>query len=306
MKKAISGVFVLLLAFMLCVPAFAEGNVSNTYGSDYDYSAPDSGGKQIVDDADLLTDSQEEQLLTEIESIRTDYSFDVVLHTTNSIGNKTIADYADDYYDYNGYGIGENRDGLLFMINMNNGEEGNRDFYTSTCGFGITAFPDSAIKDTDSAINAEILPYLRDGDWYGAFDKYLDLVDIFLARAENGESYGGDFNDGYYYGGSYDSDYSEEMTAEDYIGREVLLIIVAFIIAIVISLIVRSKMKTNVKRADAADYIVPGSLVITSSADVFSHVNVTKTARPKETSSSGSSVHTSSSGTSHGGGGGKF
>ena len=27
-------------------------------------------------------------------------------------------DYADDYYDYNGYGLGDNKSGLLLLIDM--------------------------------------------------------------------------------------------------------------------------------------------------------------------------------------------
>ena len=33
--------------------------------------------------------------------------------TVNSLEGKTAEAYADDYYDYNGYGYGENDDGLF-------------------------------------------------------------------------------------------------------------------------------------------------------------------------------------------------
>ena len=33
-------------------------------------------------------------------------------------GGKTAEAYADDYYDYNGYGYGENDDGLLLLVSM--------------------------------------------------------------------------------------------------------------------------------------------------------------------------------------------
>lgn len=45
---------------------------------------------------------------------------------------------ADDFYDYNGYGYGEEGDGIIFLISM---EE--RKWQISTCGFGITAFTDA-------------------------------------------------------------------------------------------------------------------------------------------------------------------
>lgn len=269
-----------------------ESTTASDYGDGYDYSAPDSNGKQIADDAGLLTDEQEATLLKSIEVIREKYSFDVVLHTTNSIGEKTVSDYADDYYDYNGYGVGENRDGLLFMLNMNNGEEGNRDYYTSTCGSGITAFTDYAIKDSNSKINSLILPFLEDGDWFGAFEKYLELVDIFLEQAQTGEPY--DSSNPY-------------KTFSDYVIMEGIVLAVAALAVFIVSKKLGSSMKTNVKKAGATDYVNPGSFKLTGSCDVFLNKTITRTAKPKETKSgSGSSTHTSSSGSTHGGGGGKF
>ncbi len=270
----------------------AQTSTTSAYGDYYDFSAPDSNGKHITDDADLLTDEQEATLLKSIEAIREKYNFDVVLHTTNSIGEKTIADYADDYYDYNGYGIGENHDGLLFVLNMSNGEKGNRDYYTSTSGSGITAFTDYAVKDSESKINSLILPSLKKDDWFGAFEKYLELTNIFLEQAQTGEP--------------FDSA-NPYMTFSDYAVLECVVLCVAALAVFITSKILGSKMKTNVKKISASDYVVPGSLNITGSCDVFSHKTLSKTARPKETSSSsGSSTHTSSSGSTHGGGGGKF
>ena len=66
-------------------------------------------------------------------------------------------------------------------------------------------------------------------------------------------------------------------------------------------------MKTVRMKPDAADYMVNGSLQITRSNDVFLYHQVTKTAKPKDDDSGGgSSVHTSSSGETHGGSGGSF
>ena len=59
----------------------------------------------------------------------------------------------------------------------------------------------------------------------------------------------------------------------------------------------------------ANNYIKENSLNITRSENQFLYNTVNKTAKPKETSSSsggGSSTHTSSSGRTHGGTGGKF
>ena len=308
MKKILSFTFALSLTLVLCVSALAQELY--TYDSEYDYSAPQAGSTRVNDDADLLTDGQESALQAKIDSIIAAYNFDVVLHTTNSIGNKSIADYADDYFDYNGFGFGENRNGLLFMLNMNNGEEGNRDYYTSTRGYGKYVFTDYAIYDSDSAVNEAILPYLREGEWYNAFDKYLDVVEDFLLQASTGTPY--DYETPYktYDGGIDNGDSMVEELYDNrtgqYIKNEVIALIVAIVVAVVVVSVFKGQMKTNVKAAGAADYVVPGTLNIEQAHDHFTHASVAKTAKPKETSSSGSSSHTSSSGASHGGGGGKF
>ena len=73
--------------------------------------------------------------------------------------------YADDFYDYNGYGYGDSRDGILLLISM---EE--RDWRISTCGYGITVFTDAG----QEYISDKFLPYLSDGDYSEAFTKYAD------------------------------------------------------------------------------------------------------------------------------------
>ena len=59
---------------------------------------------RLVDDADLLTDSEEQELNTELDEISEKQQCDVVVVTKNSLDGKSAQDYADDFFDYNGYG----------------------------------------------------------------------------------------------------------------------------------------------------------------------------------------------------------
>ena len=68
---------------------------------------------------------------------------------------------------------------------------------------------------------------------------------------------------------------------------------------------IASANKSVIRKADAKDYVRNGSMVVTGSYDNFLFNNVTRVAKPKNTSS-GSSTHTSSSGRTHGGGGRSF
>ena len=69
----------------------------------------------IVDEADLLTQEQEDDLAGLALSIRNTYNMDVVVVVVSSLDGKTSQEYADDYYDYNGYGIGDDYSGVLFL-----------------------------------------------------------------------------------------------------------------------------------------------------------------------------------------------
>ena len=73
---------------------------------------------RLVDDADLLTDSEEQELNTELDEISEKQQCDVVVVTENSLDGKSAQDYADDFFDYNGYGYGDEDSGVLFLIGM--------------------------------------------------------------------------------------------------------------------------------------------------------------------------------------------
>ncbi len=245
----------------------------------------------IIDNAGLLSDDEESLLLQKIENIVETYSFDVAIITTNGIGNKTIAEYSDDSYDYGGYGIGPNYDGLAFVINM-----GDRDYYTTTCGYGITAFTDYGIEK----MCEDVVPLLTSGDYYEAFSLYLDNVSLFLEQAKTGKPY----------------DVGNKLkTTEDYVAGEIIVLVVSLVISAIIAFSVRSSMNNAKAKTSATNYIKrssvnaagsAGGVNLKSCSDVFMYSTTSKTPKQSSSSSGGSSTHIGSSGRSHGGGGGKF
>lgn len=239
----------------------------------------------VVDNADLLTQTEENELSEKLQDISDELQFDVVVVTTNSIGSKTATEYADDYFDYNGYGRGSNNDGVLFLVDM-----GDRKWAISTSGYGIEAIVDSALDDMEE----EIVPYLKSGDYDGAFNEFADLTYDIVNDAKNGKSYSN----------------STTSTTKNHknIGTN---LIVAFSIGAGISLIIilvyRSKLKPVKFEKEAKEYIVPGSFNLRRSDDVFLYFNITKVPIPKNNDSDDSgSFHSSSSGSSHGGSSGSF
>lgn len=278
----------------------------------FSFSSFATYGEYLIDDADLLTDYEEEELLLQIEQIASENNISVVIHTTNETYGKEIYTYADDFYDNGGY----LEDGLIFVISM-----AERDYYTSTAGYLV----DSLTAYDLERICEDVVPCLSNGDYYKAFSQYLSKLELFL----NGELYNDEFvfagdynyNDEYEYNYDYDYEYNDEYyysgssssAGSNVVFREVILVIIAVVISLIITSVLKSKMNTAVKKHDADDYVVSGSFNLNVQRDAFIGSTVTKRPLPKNNNThhgsrpgGGGGVRMSSGGVRHGGGGGKF
>ena len=292
-KKQISVIIAsLLLVTMLGTPVVAETEqateqIQEQTTEQTDEQLPIPEERQLpllVDDADLLTDSEEEELETQLDEISERQQLDVAVVTVNSLDGKTAEAYADDFYDYNGYGYGDDNSGILLLISMED-----RDWHMTTCGFGITAFTDAGMD----YMQEQFVSYLSDGEYMEAFQKYATLCDDFITQADTGEPY--DSNN-----------MPHEPLSPFWIFAALLL---GFIIAFIMASGKKSKLKSVKKQVAAKQYTKKGSLTLTRNTDQFINRVVTSRRIERDDDSSsggGSSVHTSSSGTSHGGSGGKF
>ena len=153
MKKALLAV---LLLFLIVTPALAENS-------------------RVVDEAGLLSASDEQQLELAIAQIRETYKFDVLILTMQSIGNRQGDYYAGDYFDNNGYGEGKNRDGVCFFYVTQGDRNGNTLFFVKT-GSGERIFT----NDADDEIFRQIRPYMVQKNYAAAIAKYLVAVESYL------------------------------------------------------------------------------------------------------------------------------
>jgi len=120
----------------------------------------------VVDQADLFSDADEAALQAQAASLGSEYAMDVVIVTTNNAEGKSSMAYADDFFDYNGYGVGENFDGLLMLIDMDN-----RQVWISTSGKAIDIFTDARIEGILDDIFAG--DKMANGDYTGAARSFL-------------------------------------------------------------------------------------------------------------------------------------
>ena len=227
---------------------------------------------RVIDNAGLFSAEQSSDLKSRINNLIDQYNFDIVILTLNDLEGKGPRAYADDYFDYNGYGFGPNRDGVLFLISMKD-----RDWYISASGSGRQVINDARVK----AIGNSVFPNLNHEDYYGAFSVFLKMTEGYL-KDPNPES-------------------------GNKVKNILIVWIAAFVIALAAVLVMRSQLKTARPKQLAHDYVVQGSFHLTHKRDFFINTHTTRTPRPKDTGSGGNtSTHTSSSGRTHSGGGGKF
>lgn len=244
---------------------------------------------RLQDDAALLSSDEYNEVLSRLDELSERQSFDVVIHTTEDMdGYSSVVAYADDYYDCNGYGYGEDRDGIILVVAMNT-----RDLYISTCGFGITAFTDYGI---DTLLD-DVKGYFSDGDYYGGFCSFISEADEYITSAKNGSPY--DINDGDYY-------YSSERSGFFNFTWLMASLIMGLVCALIIVGTMKAQLKTVRPALAAGSYVRKDSIKVKSERDIYLYRNVSRTEIVHESSSGGSSTHVSSSGTTHGGGGTKF
>ena len=246
----------------------------------------------IADDAGLLYSDEAAVLEEKAANLSAIYGIDAVILTIDSLGGVSAQDYADDYYDHNGYG----EDGVLFLLAM---EE--REWYISTCGTVIYALTDYGIQQMGEAI----LPYLSSGSWYDGFAFFLDRLPYYLDAYVSGTPVDGyaDYSGDYYHGRQDEIVYYPQEKDPSF-PLSLLIGLASGGIAIGI---MRAMMNSKRAQRGASAYLKDGSWNLRMHRDIFLYSNVSKTRRQQSSSSGGgSSVHRSSGGRSHGGGGGRF
>jgi uncharacterized protein len=252
------------------------------------YEVPATRQKdRLLDNADLLTDGEESLLLDKLNDVSNKWNCNVVVLTVDDHSGP-IQDYADDYFDYNGFGADYNGDGILFMLSMSD-----REWAISTAGRAQWAFTDYG----QEKMMDEMMDELREGDYYEAFEEYVMICDRYLEMYDSGTA--------------YDVGVKPPKTQKDIIGYIFGSIIGGLIIALIPILKMKSDLKTVKMQANANAYEGGKGISLRVKEDRFVRKALSKTPIPKDTGSrsgggGGSSIHTSSSGSSHGGSHGHF
>ncbi len=286
MRKAFIKMFAIVFAILFAISTLFS------FAADVDAASP-----RVIDNADLLDEYEEAELLTTLNEISERQMVDVVVVTDNDPDIYSAQDAADDYEDYNGFAEPPYIGAVLFYINIET-----RDWAFSGKGEDVMQY---FTNETFEEMGEDLTPYLSDGEFYDAFDSYAFQCDYLLS----------DMNDWLSMTDEERQAYLDEIESQqrrqrvmDMFGSNIVFSLFGALIVALIYVFYHKKKLTSVAAAHgASNYYVEDSMHVTEAKDVFLYKNVTKVRR-QESSSSGSSggSHISSSGSSHTGASGKF
>lgn len=289
MKKVVSICLSLFLIFSMSLSVFASVPEADPYTLIYDY-------------AWLIPDEAEAELRDKMRYMVETHDMDIAVVVTDDNAGLSSADYADDFYDFNGFGD----DGLLMLINMED-----REVWISTYGRGADYFTDFIIDE----MTYELVDPLGEGDFVGAVQLFLYQVEEILQQPPEGQT-------------SSTAPESSPVRPTDqrpgqsseYQERSIISLILpaalgsAVFGGIVVAVMAFLHNKLPNKSQTTFHYVSDGRIHLRVNRDIFLHSSVRKTAisqndggsRSGGSSRGHSTMHRSSSGRSHGGGGRKF
>ena len=269
-KKSLSALLALLLLLCTASVALAVPKQAPPPKAQQEQSLE---AARVVDEAEILTDSEEKELDAKIATIEQSHKVRILIGTMKSTDGTPLGKIANNVVDQ----IPADNGTIVLLLSMKE-----RDWYISTDN-------KMRVRITDGKgveyLSGEFLPDLKEGKYAAAFTTFAATTDEMLTYYEKeGEPYdpANAFN------------------------------LMALGIALACALIlggtiyyVLYEYESNVTFAAEADaYLNHDSFQLTRSEDDFLYTTVTRRDKPKKESSSSSS--SSSRDSSHGGGGGKF
>lgn len=243
---------------------------------------------RVYDDAGLFSVDQTDTLESEISNLKKELCIDLVIVTTSNAQGKSAREYADDFYDNGGFGVGTEKSGVLFLIDMDN-----REVYISTCGAVIDYLTDARIE----RMLDRIQPKAKAGDYGGAAAAFLEETNRYIRSGiPEGQ-----------YRQEEPKPFSERL--QSFSPQKILFFVfISVVVGLICTGIVAAKYKSGYKK-NTYPFQQKSRMHMIENQNVFLHRHVTSRRIPRNNGHSGgsrSSTHSSSSGTTHGGGGRGF
>ena len=256
----------------------------------------------------LFSETEIIQLEEKIAQCRKSTKMDVVIVSAYADGERSAEEYADDYYDYGGFGVGKKASGVLLLYYMDGPGQPGGECYISTAGTMINMLTDERIE----SILDDVYGDLGNRDFAGATEHFLEDVKAYVKEGVESGQY------------TYDRDTGEIVRYHSIRLYEVAIaMVIAGILAGSVCLDIKKRYAMKQSSREVSNslqaYRADCAFHFSVAGDKMVNKYVRSVPIPRNTSSgsggrghSGSSsagrstIHTSSSGSSHGGGGRRF
>lgn len=239
---------------------------------------------RVTDAASVLSAEELESLNARADEVSEAYGCDVAVAFVSGTEGMSAQSYADDFYDYNGFGYGSDDSGILLLVDVTG-----RSYAVTTYGYGIYAFTDAG----QSYMDEKYVPLLSAGDWAGAAESFVSVSAELLQTARNGSPYD--------VGSMPRGSFSPVWIIAD--------IIAGLLFAFIPVNVMKRRLKTVETQRDAGNYVIAEDVSAVRRGDRFLYRTVNRTPHPRHEDGGhggGSRMHVSSSGRSHGGHSGRF
>lgn len=240
-------IFCVSFCLLLCLPVYGGSAASRVY-----------------DLYDVLSEDEEEKLNQELQAMYDSYGFEAVILTSEDILEDERM-YAAEFMQENGIGYGEEKDGMCLF-----NQPGCRNITVVFRGDAQHTF-DTDIQDM---LLDDCTKYLKQGDYYGAYNAVLQDMKGGLKRWAQGKSV-------------RPMDISGESIPGFAVKAFLFSLAVMAVPVLLMTLYQRGKMKTFVQQSNADAYMQRDGVHLNARQDTYIRTMRTRTAKPSDDSHSG-------------------
>lgn len=226
---------------------------------------------KIFDFANLISGEEEAKIRSRALALKKKYGMDFVFLFADGVDySGEFRVYVLDLFHYSGYGYDGKKDGVFFALDMFG-----RDYAVVTTGKSQDAISDENLHKYGD----RFISHLKEAEYYRAMDEYLTVLEGIL---------------------------SGDIHSAEKQGKFMMGLLISAVVALLITGIAAYSQKIVIKKQNANEYVVPGSVHVTNRSDIYTHTTTTRRKIKSESKSGGGGSFSGSSGGSGGGISGKF
>lgn len=226
---------------------------------------------KIFDFANLLSSEEEAKIRSRALALKKKYGMDFVFLFADGVDySGEFRVYVLDLFHYSEYGYDGKKDGVFFALDMFG-----RDYAVVTTGKSQDAISDENLHKYGD----RFISHLKEAEYYRAMDEYLTVLEGIL---------------------------SGDIHSAEKQGKFMMGLLISAVVALLITGIAAYSQKIVIKKQNANEYVVPGSVHVTNRSDIYTHTTTTRRKIKSESKSGGGGSFSGSSGGSGGGISGKF